>query len=206
MPRIKSPLVTLLAAPAITLALGGCLAGTLAGCSEYRPQGYGKERPPVDRIDSRDKGLQSKDVVVASDQAAMDLLANLPSNDQKVIIVIDRVENLTQNARFDMDIFLDRLRTNVYKYGKGRVQIQENRAKLRDIQSRELEGEREDFGQGAGPTAPGPAGIQPNYGLYARASELPNRGTSYFLINFILTDLRTREQVWVDQYEVKTAR
>ena len=192
------PIIALLATSTVALAL--------SGCSEYRPAGYGKERPPVDRIDSRDKGLQSKDVVVASDQAAMDLLANLPSNDQKVVIVIDRVENLTQNARFDMNIFLDRLRTNVYKYGKGRVQIQENRSELRGIQSRELEQEREDFGQGAGPTSPGPAGIQPNYGLYARASELPNRGTSYYLINFIMTDLRTREQVWVDQYEVKTAR
>ena len=40
-----------------------------------RPHEYGKQRPPVDQLDSRDRGLQSKDVVAASDQMAMDLLA-----------------------------------------------------------------------------------------------------------------------------------
>lgn len=34
---------------------------------------------------------------------------------------------------------------------------------------------------------------------------MPNRATSYFLCEFTLTDLRTREQVWTNAYEVKVS-
>ena len=48
----------------------------IAGCSHHdKPHNYGKARPPVDELDSRDRGLQSKDVVSASDQMAQ---ANQP--------------------------------------------------------------------------------------------------------------------------------
>lgn len=183
----------------------------LAGCHSDRPHGYGQQRPPVDALDERDRGLQSKDIVSSSDQMAQDLLAlpELNASDHRWTIVVDRVENRTQTAHFDMDLFLRRLRVNLNKYGRNRVQLIENRTKLRELQSRELEpSEREDdFGQGSGARpAPGPAGIQPDYSIYARVSELPNRGTSYFFVEFTLTDLRTREQVWTNAYEVKAAR
>jgi hypothetical protein len=53
----------------LTLALLAPLAGAMIGCSD-KPHEYGKERPPVDEIDGRDTGLQSKDVVNASDKMA----------------------------------------------------------------------------------------------------------------------------------------
>jgi len=183
------------------------LLGVGAGCYSDRPHEYGKQRPPVDRLDPRDKGLQSKDVVASSDQMAMDLLAlpELNASRDRWTIVVDRVENLTASRRQDLDIFLERLRMNLAQRGRGRVQLIENRDKLRDLQSRELEqpmGDR--FGQGGSARpAPGPAGIQPDFALYGRIMELPNRGTSYFLCEFTLTDLRTRQQIWTNAYEVK---
>jgi hypothetical protein len=35
---------------------------------------------------------------------------------------------------------------------------------------------------------------------------MPNRGTSYYFCEFTLTNLRTRQQVWNNAYEVKVAR
>ena len=186
----------------------GLLLG-IVGCYSDRPHEHGQQRPPVDRIDERDRGLQSKDVVAASDQMAMDLMAlpELQDSRARWTIVVDRVENLTAERRQDLDIFLERLRVNLAKHGRGRVQLIENRDKLRDLQSRELEASAGDrYGQGGSRGAPGSAGIQPDFALYGRIMELPNRATSYFLCEFALTDLHTREQVWVNQYEVKVLR
>ena len=182
----------------------GVLVLLAAGCAS---KGYEDVRPPVDQLDKRDRGLQSKDVVQASDQMAMDLLADpqLNASRERWTVVVDRVENRTVNSRFDLDVFLQRLKVNLARHGKGRVQLIENRDKLRELQSRELEQERED-GIGAAPVAPGPKGTQPDYALYARINELPNRGTSYYLIEFTLTDLRTRELAWNNAYEVRVER
>jgi hypothetical protein len=179
----------------------GLFAVSAAGCYHDKPHEYGQQRPPVSELDKRDSGLQSKDVVQASDQMAMELLADPKLNASKSqwLIVVDRVENKTVNSRFDMDIFIQRLQANLFKHGQGRVQLIENRDKLRELQSRELE-----HPQANG--APGPAGIQPDYSLYASVTELPNRGTSYYLMSFRLTDLHTRLLSWQGAYEVKVER
>jgi hypothetical protein len=194
------------ASTGLVLLMGLAAAGV--GCYSDRPHEYGKENPPVDGRTSSDRGLQSKDVIASSDQMAMDLLAQpeITQNPYRMLIVVDKVENLTTSNRFDLNIFLERLRVNLAKYGKGKVQLIENRDKLRELQSRELEGTGGDqFGQGSARPAPGPAGIQPDFSLYGRIMELPNRGTSYFLCEFTLTDLHTRQQVWTNAYEVKVA-
>jgi len=167
------------------------VAAALAGCSHD----YGTERPDVNQLDKRDAGLQSKDVVQASDQMAMDLLAdpNLNASHDRWIVVVDRVENHTENSRFDLDVFLQRLKSKLAQNGKGRVQLIENKAKLQELQSRELD-------------QPASSRIQPDYGLYARINELPNRGTSYYLIEFTLTDLRAGSLAWTNSYEVRVAR
>ena len=182
------------------LSLGGLLA--VGGCFHDKPHEYGQQRPPVDELDKRDAGLQSKDVVQASDQMAMDLLANpaLNASQTQWMIVVDHVENKTVNDRHDLDIFLERLKTNLARQSKGRVTLIENRDKLRDLQSKELEN------NGANGGAPGPAGIQPDYSLYAKIMELPNRGTSYYLMEFTLTNLHTRVLAWNNSYEVRVER
>src|SRR4051812_20646389 len=109
--------------------------GLAAGCTHDRPHEYGRERPPVDELDPRDKGLQSKDVVSASDQMAMDLLAvpEMNASKERWLIVVDHVENHTTSGRFDLDIFLERLRVNLANKGRGKVQLIENRDKLHEL-------------------------------------------------------------------------
>ena len=176
------------------------MLGLLAGCHKT----YSEQRPDVGQLDSRDTGLQSKDVVQASDKMAEDLLADptLNASGERWTIVVDRIENHTVNSRFDLDVFLQRLRAKLATLGKGRVQLIENKAKYAELQSRELDGEKPDtFGQGAGkrPT-------QPAYALWARIDELPSRGTSYYQVTFTLSDMRNREIAWTNMYEVKVER
>src|SRR3954469_3366848 len=85
-------------------------AAAMAGCYHDKPHETGQARPPVESLDARDRGLQSKDVVVASDQMAQDLLQLPELNESKHqwTIVVDRVENRTTGDHFDMNIFLYR--------------------------------------------------------------------------------------------------
>ena len=189
-----------------TLLLAVAVALLAVGCSD-KPHDYGRERPPVGELDSRDRGLQSKDVIAATDQLAQDLLAlpELNRSKDQWTVVVDRVENHTTDPGFNYDIFIERLRVNLAKYGHGRVALIENKAKYHELQSRELEQERDDFGQG-GAARPGQKGTQPDFSLWGRVDELSNRGTSYYQAEFHLTDLRSRIEVWTNAYEVKVAR
>jgi hypothetical protein len=49
-------------------------------------------------------------------------------------------------------------------------------------------------------------GIQPDYELYSKIMDMPNRGTNFYFCEFTVVDFRTREQVWTRSYEVKVAR
>ena len=187
-------------------------AGLAVGCSD-RPHDYGSQRPPVDQIDSRDSGLQSKDVVAASDKMAQDLLADhdLNASRDRWTMVVGNVQNETSDPRANLNIFLARLKDNLAELGHDRVALIENKAAYHKMQSQELEGERQGdtFGQGdtpAGVAKPTYRGIQPDYELNATMMDLPNRGTDYYYCEFKVDDLRTRETVWARHYEVKVAR
>lgn len=194
------PVRSALAALMLGLAL-------LAGCSPDRPDRYGEQRPPIDQLDNRDRDLQSKDVVAASDEMTASLLGDpaLNADNKQWVMVVDQVDTSGVGARQDLDIFLRRLRVNLARQGRGRVQLIENRDKLRELQSRELDVQGDEFGQGPGPRPP--AGrIQPDYSLYAKVSALPNRGTNYYFFEFTVTDLKTGTQPWTDAYEVRVER
>jgi hypothetical protein len=204
--------------------LGSLAFGAGAGCADHdRPTEYGKQRPPVDQLDPRDRGLQSADVLQASDKIIASLMASpeLNQSSRKWTLVISHVEDRTRDKKFsgvDYNIFLERLRKNIAQQGRGRLALIENKDRFYDVRNKELEHEREpatgdEFGQGeAGPgggggTGPRPATpTNPDFGLYLTASDLPNRGTTYYLLNFIVTNLKTREQVFVDDYEVRVSR
>jgi hypothetical protein len=172
---------------------------------------YEEQRPPMDQLDSRDRGLQSKDVIQASDALSMDLLALDELNDSREqwTVVVDRVDDKTRDNLFrgDYNIFLQRLQTQLSRQGRGRIALIENRAKFYDLRGRELEGEREDdFGQGGPGPRRAPEAIDPDYALHATAMDLPGRGTTYYNLQFELVDLNKRRIVWTGDYEVRVAR
>ena len=191
------------------LGAAACAAAGLAGCGPS----YEQQRPPVDQLDPRDAGLQSKDVGQASDKLAADLLALPELNDSRTqwTIVFDRVDDKT-NSRFfsgNFDIFLQRLKTNVARQGKGRVTVVANRDAFHDVQNRELEGggRPDEFGQGERGGPSGPSGnVQPDFALVGTAMDLPNRGTVYYNLQFRLVNLHNRVEVWQNMYEVRTSR
>ena len=182
------------------------LAGVVAVGAGCKSRTYEDERPPVDQLTRGDRGLQSKDVVNASDQMAMELLAlpELNASDHRWTIVVTGVKNKTVAARQNLDIFIQRLKTNIGRQGRDRVQLMANREEFHEMQSRELEQTSDEFKQGSGRAA-GPAGIQPDFGLEAVALDLPNRKTTYYNFEFRLIDLKSREIVWNGSYEVKAA-
>ena len=183
------------------------LAAFAAGCGPS----YEEQRPPMDQLDPRDRGLQSKDVLQASDSLAMDLLSLDELNDSREqwTVVFDRVEDMTTGNQFrsDFGIFLQRLQTNLARQGRGRIAVIENRDRFYDVRSRELEGERgDDFGQGGRGPRRAPAANDPQFALYAKAMDLPGRGTVYYNLQFNLVDLQSRVVVWTDDYEVRVRR
>jgi hypothetical protein len=187
-----------------------CLLAAVAITTGCAPT-YEDQRPPMDELDPRDRGLQSKDVIQASDRLAMDLLSLPELNDSREqwTVVVDRVEDNTRDHLFrgDYNIFLQRLQTNLSRQGRGRVALIENRSRFYDIRSRELESEREDdFGQGGRGPRRAPDAIDPDYALRATAMDLLGRGTTYYNIQFDLVDLNRRLIVWTGEYEVRVAR
>ena len=179
---------------------------SVIGCAQDRPADYGRARPPIDSIDPKARGLQGADVEIVADQMARDLLSlpeiNFPGAGT-MFIVVDKVEDQTY-GRYDLNIFLQALRTRLVRESRGRVQIVENRARFHELRRRELESEREI--PGVGGAAPGPAGDQPDFSLYCIISELPERTTSYYRLDFQLTSMNTRRIVWANDYAVRTRR
>jgi hypothetical protein len=192
----------------LKMLLAGIAGLAILGCDD-KPHEYGQQRPPLDQIDPNGEGLQSKDLLAATDQMSMDLLSlpALNKSDAKWTVVTAPMENQTVNQRENLDIFVDRLKTQLYKHGGDRIALIENRDRFHDLQSRELEGGQSDpAAQGGGGAAVGAAGIQPNYVLLGTMQELPNRDTSTYRAEFKLLDFRTREIVWNNDYMVKVKR
>ncbi len=188
-----------------TLLISAALLAAVAGCSD-RPHEYGQQRPDVGSLDSRDRGLQSKDLLSCTELMAQDMLADRDLNASRTqwTVVAARMENQTTSRTFPYDIFLDSLKTRLAREGKGRVTLIENKSRFHGIQNQEVEKERDDFGQGA--TSGMPAGIQPDYALYGKAQEMRNSGTSTYRVEFTIVNLKTRVQVWQNDYLVKTDR
>ena len=184
-------------------------AAGVAGCGGKT---YENQRPPVDQLDARDRGLQSKDVVDASERMAMSLLSlpQLTSSNHRWTVVFTGVRNQTTTAaRQNLDIFIARLKGRVGELGRDKMQIIANRDAFNEMQGREREmpNERDDFQQGSGRATarPAPGRIDPDFYLEAVAMDLGNRGTNYYNFEFRLIDFKTREQVWTSMYEVRVA-
>jgi hypothetical protein len=182
------------------LVVVGLLAG-IAGCKSYA-----SERPPIDQLDSRDKGIQSKDLVDVTDEMTASLLSNIPLNTSRTqwTIVTTNTENDT-SKRANYDIFIDRLKTNVFKQSNGRVTLIENKAKYNQLRSEELDTPTDTFGQTGGGVGPN-GRIQPDYALNGKVQDMPNRGTNTYRFEFTLTNLKNGTLAWTNDYLVKVAR
>ena len=179
-----------------TLSLAALAA--LAGCSsDHKPQEYHHMRPEVSEISTRDRGLQSADVVDASEMLANKILS-LPEVNQssrRLTIVFTHLEDLTRRRQFNYDIFLERLKTQLAERGRDRIAIVTNRDKFYQTRNAELDPapasrERDDYGR-RGTVAPPANRIQPDFALEGKVMDLPNRGTDYFLFTFSLADIRS---------------
>lgn len=191
--------------------LSAGVVAMIVGCSSDKPHEYGRQRPPADQVDSRDRGLQSMDLIAATDRMASELIAypEVRDNPNQLTIVVDNMEDNTTDRDWhsNYQIFLDRLKTNLFNYGHGRVTLIENKGQFHNLRNRELENERDDFQQGpAGGRDVAPAAIQPDFSLYGKVSNLPNRATNFYYLQFTLTNLRNRTLTWQGAYEVKTER
>jgi hypothetical protein len=195
-----------------TLYLAALLAaGLLAGCGEDKPEGYAGQRPDAGSLSADDSGLQSKDVLAASDALATDLLTSPQLNQSRTqwTLAITRFEDLTTDKSFatNYDIFLERLRVLLSQKGQGKITLIENKDAFHQIRDSELEGSPDKFGQGPGGNSqPAPAAISPDFIMYGKAIDMPNRSTNFYELEFTVFNAQTRAQVWIGSYEVKVAR
>ncbi len=185
----------------IWLAVAALAGGTIVGCS----QDYNSQRPDVSTLDPDNSGLQAKDVVSATDQLSADLLStpNLNKSSTQWTLGVDVVKDETTDRLFatNYDIFLRRLKVNIFQQGQGRVQLIADPAQVAQLRARE-QGSPE-FNQGGS----SPAGFEgPAYALSGTATDMPNRATNYYLLDFEVTELRTGKIVWIGKYEVQVAR
>ena len=173
----------------LTLA-AATAAGTLlaAGCASDKPEGYHHERPDVTEVDTHDRGLQSSEVVEASEMLATKLLSlpEVTGSPRRLTVVFTNLEDLTRRRQFNYDIFLERLKTVIGERGRDRIAIVTNKDTFYRTRSHELDSPR--GGEGAPPAA---NRIQPDFALNGKVMDVPNRGTDYYHFTFSLADIRS---------------
>ncbi len=181
--------------------LGLATLGTLVGCQTDKPEHYRNERPPVTDLEPGDRGLQSSEVVEASDLLVQKILS-LPEvnhSPRRLTVVFTGLEDFTRRRHFNYDIFLERLKTNISEQGRDRIAIVSNKDKYFGIRNRELDptrAERDDFAQND-PARNGGIGnppanrVQPDFALTGKVMDMPNRETNYYLFTFTLADIRS---------------
>jgi hypothetical protein len=186
--------------------------GVICGCSDHTPEQYHRARPDVTDVDSHGHGLQSAEVIEASEMLASKLLAlpEVTQSTHRLTVVFDHLEDLTRARQFNYDIFLERLKTEISEKGRDRIAIITNRRTFNSVRDRELDptpGARDDFGQGDGRQVgpPGANPIQPDFAMTGKVMDLPNRGTNYYHFTFSLSDLHNRTEIPLG-YDVKVRR
>ena len=149
--------------------------------------------------------LSGVDLVQMTDDMAMQIVGDPQvqaaiAKEGQLRIVVNPVENRMRAEvlpQGQAEAFVARVRTLLSRHAPEKFTWIMNRDTFYRLRGRELEGV--DLG-------PAPDAVSPDYSLYAKIMELPNRGTSYYLMEFTLTDLKTRQLAWTDSYEVKVER
>ncbi|MGD1278388.1 MAG: hypothetical protein ABR964_14340 [Tepidisphaeraceae bacterium] len=188
----------------------GLLAALGVGCASDNPHSYGQQRPDVGQLSSDDSGLQSKDVVACTNQLVTDLLASptLNASPTQWTLAVENMQDMTIDRMFatNYDIFIESLRSAISEKAQGRIALIENKATFHDIRNKEMEGSSDPYGQGGGGGSAAPAAINPDYIMYGKAMDMPNRSTNFYLLQFNIFNSHTRVQVWSRTYQIKVAR
>lgn len=183
--------------------LSGC---TFVGCAKDEPGSYGRQRPPVDQLVEDNRGIQSKDVVTASELMANDLLRSprLRQAADKWTMVSLPIEDRTLDPVFltNYDTFIERLRVRLAQQSAGNVQLVQNKARMSNMRNKELD---------QVPVGPGNR-LEADFALGGKIMDMPNRRTNYYMVTFEVTAMKTTpvaqagEVVWTGMYEVQAAR
>jgi hypothetical protein len=184
----------------LSLAAAGLLASP--GCDKSRDE----MRPSLDSV-STENGLQSRDLREMTDKMAPDLLTipEIVNNPTRITIVCKGVRNgLEGEETRNIDIYVARLAGLLNSHAsRDRVAFVEENAVVGRMAAEEL-GNRDPFETASrNPNAQDPS-ITPQFALYGEFRSIRRRKDTYYLCQFKLTNLMTRQIVWTGQYEVKT--
>jgi hypothetical protein len=189
-----------------TIVAMSVLALTVIGCG-----GYADQRPDPNQLSADDAGLQSKDVISCTNQLVADLLSSPKLNQSPTqwTLAIGHMDDLTTDRTFstNYDIFTESFRAAISEKAQGRIQLIENKETFHKLRDSEIEGAPADpYGQGGNAGTPAPAAINPDFILYGKAIDMPNRSTNFYLLEFNVVNSKTRTQDWSRNYTVKVAR
>lgn len=149
--------------------------------------------------------LSGVDLVEMTDQMAASILADPQvqaaiEEEGSLKVVVEPVENeMTAEVlpRGQAEAFTARVRALLSDHARDRFTWVMNRDAFYRLRKRELD---VDLG-------PAPEAVNPDYALYARFSSMTNETakarSSYYLCVYRLMDLRTRDVLWTDKYEVR---
>jgi PBP1b-binding outer membrane lipoprotein LpoB len=150
--------------------------------------------------------LNGDDLIAMTDKMSMSILASpgvqqAIAKDHRLKVVIQPVENYMTGEILpsgQKQTFVARVRELLAAHAPNQFQWIMNKSDYYAVRAKELE--TRDLG-------PNPDSLQPAYALTARFDSLGNESskvrTEGYLCTYQLTDLRTRETLWTDKYEVK---
>lgn len=151
--------------------------------------------------------LSGDDLIAMTDKMSISILASpgvqqALAKNHRLKVVIQPVENYMTGEILPQgpaQTFVARVRELLAAHAPDQFQWIMNKADYHAVRARELEG--------AHNLGPDPESLQPDYALTARFDSLANVSSKVrsegYLCTYELTDLRTRETLWTDKYEVK---
>jgi hypothetical protein len=164
----------------------------LAGCGTAVSHGTNTALGGADLIQMTDDMAMK----LASSPAVQEAIAR----DGKLKIVVQPVENLMTAEvlpRGPSEAFTARIRSLLSKHAPGQFTWIMNRDAFYRLRGKELD---VDLG-------PAPEAINPEYALTAKFSSITNEDSehrsAYYLCVYELTNLKSRDVLWSDKYEVK---
>ncbi|HZZ42718.1 MAG TPA: hypothetical protein VFE58_07255 [Tepidisphaeraceae bacterium] len=151
--------------------------------------------------------LSADDLIAMTDKMSMSILSSpgvqqAIARDHRLKVVIQPVQNYMTGEILpagQKQTFVARVRELLAAHAPDKFQWIMNKTDYYAVRAKELET--------ANSLGPNPDSLQPDYALTARFDSLGNESskqrTEGYLCSYELINLRTRETLWTDKYEVK---